>query len=225
MLRLKSIALAAFALGFSAIPGVADDIRTSLMRAGLSPEALTAAGVTSNQIEGIVSDVEASDAWTGHALATADAAYAAAREDVDRLSRVVSSGTGTEQDVTDLAAAKTALASAETAQASALIALFTAGKADLAGGTQTKLATLRGNLGRDVPTEFLAITRTDDQWLRLGKLLAHERVCAKTGEDPDEDAAVELAELRADTAVSAAKAYLDSNLPSVTAAWNTATAE
>ena len=201
----------------------ASDLRTSLMRAGLSPETLAAAGVTSGQIEGIVADVEASNAGISNQLPTADASYATARAEVDELSRIVASGTASEEEVEDLAEAKTALAAAETAQATALTALFTAGKADLSGGVQTILGTLRSNLGQDAPTEFGTITRTDEEWLRLKRLLAHERVCAKTGDTPDSEAVAELAELRSNETVALAKTNLQTNLVTVKTAWNTAT--
>ena len=203
----------------------AADLRVSLIRAGLSPEALAACGVSSASVADVVARLEASDAWTRNSLEQADAAYRGVRGEVDRLTRLIQSGQGTQEDVTALAAARATLAAAEADQVAALAALHTAAVEALGGANRNALAALRANSIRKVPIEFHAVARTEAEWYRLKRLLAHERIKAKLGEDVDAEVAEELARLRSVPEVSTAKANLDANLDTVRAAWDAATAD
>lgn len=222
-------ALTSLFLGFVSLAvlggsATAIDLRTTLLRAGLSPEALAASGVSSGSVAGVVADVQQSDAYTGNALGTADAAYSSAQAEVQALEKLVAKGEATEQDIAALSTAKTERATAEAAQASALSALFTAGVGSLSAASRTTITSIRASLERPVPTEFLVKSRSEDDWTRLKRLLAHERIAANAGEECDSDVASELATLRSDADVAAAKSALTANLASVTTAWNSATA-
>ena len=210
------------ALLASALLVPAPDAATAI-RAGLGAEALSAAGVTAAEVAGVLGDLEESDAYVNGDLATADAAYSEARGRVDELRRLVKSGQGTEQDVVDLATAKSDLAEGEADQETALDALFTAGAATLSAGEKATLDQIRANADRrGFPTELLVVSRTDQQWIDLRKALDHEKVCLKTGETVHETYATLLANARGAAAVSQAKANLDSTLAAVRTAWDAA---
>jgi len=198
---------------------------SSIIRVGLDPEALAAAGVTSVQVAGVIDAVLASDAAVNGDLAAADADYRSAKGEVDRLTRLVRSGTGSAEDVTALAAARSNLATAEAAQAAAMDALHSAGVAGLSGSVQTALATIRASRDTKLPVEYLAVSGTRDDWLSLRRALQHEKVAGKTGEEVAEEIATQLATFRARAAVAAARANLDARLAAVHTAWEDALAE
>jgi len=198
---------------------------STIIRVGLDPEALAAAGVTSGQVAGVIQAVLASDAAVSGDLAAADADHREARGEVDRLTRLVRSGTGSAEDVTALAAARSNLATAEAAQAAAMNALCSAGVAGLSGSVQTALATIRASRGTKLPVEYLAVSGTRDDWLSLHRALQHEKVAAKTGEALAEEIATQLATFRARSAVATARANLDARLAAVHTAWEDALTE
>ena len=75
---------------------------------------------------------------------------------------------------------------------------------------------------RAIPLSLKVVSRTDAEWLALKKALKHEKVCLKDGEEVHADVVTALATWRGATPVATAKATLDANLPSVTAAWKAA---
>jgi len=198
---------------------------STIIRVGLDPEALAAAGVTAAQVAGVIDVVLASDAAVNGDLAAADADHREARGEVDRLTRLVRSGTGSAEDVTALGAAQSDLATAEAAQAAAMDALHSAGVAVLSGSVQATLATIRASRGTKLPVEYLAVSGSRDDWLSLRRALQHEKVAGKTGEEVAEEIATQLATFRARSAVATARANLDARLAAVHTAWEDALAE
>lgn len=199
-----------------------DEDATTFIRLSLDAEALAAAGVSAAEVPGVVTALEESDEAQSGALATADAAWAAARQEADRLSRIVRAGNSTPQDVTDLTAAKEALAGATAARDAVLDALFDAGTGVLSAGEQAVLAEVRANRRWKLSMEFLVISRTEAQWVELRDNLMAEKVCAKMGDTLDSEVVQALSAARAQTDVAAAKALLDANLAAVRAAWDAA---
>jgi hypothetical protein len=199
-----------------------DEDATTFIRLSLDAEALAAAGVSAAEVPGVVTALEESDEAQSGALATADAAWAAARQEADRLSRIVRAGNSTPQDVTDLTAAKEALVSATAARDAVLDALFDAGTGVLSAGEQAVLAEVRANRRWKLSMEFLVISRTEAQWVELRDNLMAEKVCAKIGDTLDSEVVQALSAARAQTDVAAAKALLDANLAAVRAAWDAA---
>jgi len=198
---------------------------STIIRVGLDPEALAAAGVTSAQVAGIIDAVLASDAAVSGDLAAADADHRAAKGELDRLTRLVRSGTGSPEDVTALAAAQSDLATAEAAQAAAMNALFNAGVAGLPVTTQDTLTTIRASRHTKLPVEYLTVIGSADDWLSLRRALQHEKVAGKTGEEVAEEIATQLATFRARSAVATARANLDARLAAVHTAWEDALTE
>ena len=115
------------------------DVEVALIRSGLDPEALTAAGVSASSAATVVGDFETAMVAEASRLATADTARAAAQVTSDKLRRLIRSGRGSQADVTNLQAAMASLTQAETDRQAALDAWFTAGTANL---SQAQTATL-----------------------------------------------------------------------------------
>ncbi len=198
------------------------DFKVTLLRAGLSPEALAAAGVSSGSISSALSAAAQSLAGSPDALVTADAAYATARVNSDRLERLIQSGKGHEQEVAAYQAAKTTLATAETERQAVLDGIFAAATANLSSAQRTALTNLRANASWNLPKEFLVVNRDQAEWVRLRDALANEKISHKLGDEADAGAQTQLANWRANSSVAAARTALDTNLPQIRTNWNAA---
>lgn len=198
------------------------DFKVVLLRAGLSPEALAAAGVSSASISSTLSAAAQSLAGSPDALATADAAYATARVNSDRLERLIQSGKGHEQEVAAYQVAKAALTTAEVQRQAVLDGIFAAATANLSSTQRTALTNLRANSSWNLPREFLVVNRDQAEWVRLRDALANERISRKLGDEADAAAQAQLANWRAAPTVAAARTALDANLPQIRTNWNTA---
>ena len=198
------------------------ELGTCLHRVGLGPEALAAAGASAGQTTALV---EAARGYLIDHQGDLDLADAAAKRERDRLERLVRSGTGTGDDVTALAQARVLLANARAQRAAKLGALLDAATAGLSGQRRAALDSFSANAPWKQPIEFLAVDRDQQEWVALREALANERIAAKRQEAPDAGAQALLQQLRADPAVSAARANLDANLLAVTAAWELAVGE
>ncbi len=67
------------------------------------------------------------------------------------------------------------------------------------------------------------VNREQTEWVAVRDALANEKIAAKLGDTPDQAAQSALSTWRANGSVSAARVSLDTNLASVTTAWNNAT--
>lgn len=200
------------------------DLAVMMQRAGLEPDALTAAGVDDQDVDDVVADVLE---HLGTHLGTIQQAHsnlAAARTDCNRLERLVRSGQASEQEITACAAAQSALSSAESAYESAIDALFEAGIDSLSAGEQTLLTQIRANGEWELPVAYRTVSRTESQWVALRDALDDERIADDTGAEQDENAAALLQTVRADSTVSTALSAIDVSLDSVTSAYESAIA-
>ena len=196
------------------------NVASTMIRSGLSPEALTAVGVTVLQVDGIVAAFQSAVAGNPQLLPTAEAAYAAAKTESDRLRRLIESGQSSE--VAEYQSQMQALATAM-ADRQAALDFFTSSA--VAGLTQTQradLATLQGNRNWEMPIEFKIVDRTEAEWVALRKALDNEKVCAKYGTTPSVSQQALLATLRANQKVAAAKVNLETNGSAVKASWTSA---
>ena len=139
--------------------------------------------------------------------------------------RVVRTGQATAQQLTDYQSAVTDLTGAKSDRADVLDALFDAGVASLSQAKKDTLATIRGNRGFKVATQFLVVDRSETDWLALKAALAHERIAAELGDSVDSEVATLLSSARADSAVADAKSSLDSSLAALESAWDDAVSE
>ena len=202
------------------IAPTAADLEVALLRSGLSPEALTAAGLSGANATTVVSDLITYMTNNPGVLDSADSSYSSAKVAADQLKWTIQSGLATAQDLTDYTTAKANLASATTTRDGVISDFFTEGIVNLSQAQKDKLSTIVGNDYWDRPTEFLTVTNTEADWVELRNCLAHERIAAANGEAIDAGVQTILNGYRGNATVSAAKASLDSNLATVTSAWN-----
>ncbi len=200
----------------------AAELAVALIRAGMGPEALAAAGLSPGGATTVVSNLRNFIIANPAALDVADAAFASAKQSVDELKRLIQSGQGAAEDVTAYNAAKTQVLLAQTQRQNVLDDFFNAATASLGQAQQDTLTAIRGNSDWDRPTEFLVLNHTDADWVDLRECLANERIAADQGEDPDPNAQTTLDQYRSAPQVATAKANLDANLVVVTAAWEQA---
>lgn len=205
-------------------PAIPADFKTTLIRAGLDPAAIAAAGVSSGSVSSVAQAMASAINAEPSRLASADTAYATARRDVDRLKGLIESGKAGEGDVSAYQSASTSLASASSARQAALDAYFDAGAAVLSAGQRATLGRIRANRAYVLPIEFLVVERSQQEWVDLRDALANERVSAKLGEDPDSGDQAALATWRAVGVVASAKSSSDTNLATITSSWNSASA-
>jgi hypothetical protein len=202
------------------------DFPATLIRASLDPAALAAAGVLSAGVSPVLQLAADTINANPNALPDADAAYATARESVDRLQALIQSGLSSEQDRTAYQTAVTSLATATSQRQTALDQIFTAAIANLSAGQRTVLVQTRANraveFSRDFPTEFLTVDRNQETWVSVRECLANEHIAVKHPETLDQGEQSQLATWRANQTVSTAKNALEANLATVTTAWNTA---
>ncbi|MDP1793333.1 MAG: hypothetical protein Q8K63_04265, partial [Acidimicrobiales bacterium] len=158
---------------------VTPTIQDMMMRAGLDPEALAAAGVAPSQLWSCAGSLAASPAAAPGALAQIDSAVEGARAAHDELERKVQSGLASESDATQLVAARQALEAAITARQANDDTLYAAGTASLNATQRATLAAIRANRSWSLPVEFLTVNRTEAEWVTLRKALANERIAAK----------------------------------------------
>ncbi|MCC7011089.1 MAG: hypothetical protein IT454_00890 [Planctomycetes bacterium] len=192
-------------------------------RAGLDAESLAASGVTSSSVASVIATLVTAEGDLTTPLSQLDAAHTSARAARNAAERKIQSGSATQQEIAGFAALESALASAQTARDGALNSLFTSATAGLTAGQRAALSAIRSNRSWKLPTEFLVTSRTEAEWIALRDALSNERAAAKNGETPNATCQALLGTERAVAAVASAKASLDTNLASVTSAWNAAT--
>lgn len=200
-----------------------DGFAATVSWVGLGPVELASAGLSSTQTTAVVEDVLAEWNADPDALPDAQADYVSAKQEKQRLERLVRSGRATASEVTALHTAISDFAYAESARQVVLDALFDAGVADLSTDEVDCLETIRDNAGQTAPIEYRVVTRTESEWLDLDEALANESIAAEYGETPAAECVTHVATVRSDSDVSAAMTACDTNLSAVRTAWDAAT--
>lgn len=196
-------------------------VQAWLVRVGLTPKALAAAGVSAGATTTLVGDAVDHLAQHGQELAAADEARILAHNEVNHLERAVIGGPASANDVAALNAARTTLASAEAQFNTAAQDLFTSATGGLEQSQVMALANIRSNGHWSVPTEFMVTNRTEPQWVALRDALASKRIALREGREVDGHALQIIAEAT-DPATASAAASL-AHLNAVSAAWTAAT--
>jgi hypothetical protein len=199
------------------------ELAVTLLRSGISPEALAAAGFTGPQTTALVDRARDTLSESIVDLRAADAALAEQRGRVDRLERLVRSGLSQEQDRQDLPSARTARTTAQSTLDSELQAV----RSDALGDGQSEgrlltLSTIRANSRWKFPAQYLCRTAAEAQWVELRNALSIKRQAERDNLEVPGPAAQVLTQWNADTNVSAAAANLAANLPEVQTAWDIA---
>lgn len=204
-------------------PVTDDEVGNWLTRIGFDAESLAAAGVSAESIETVVADARAYLTSHAEGLRSADDAVASARGDVDRLTRLIQSGLGNEQDVSDLQAAQSALASAVVSRESQMQALADAAGDSLQPGQIAVTGTVLAHKGAkwELPVQYLAMSQSEVDRITLRNALAHKRIAERLGQEVSQAAAAYINTCNLDPAVVAANQGLV-NLEAVTTAWNDA---
>lgn len=191
----------------------------ALYMTGLDPEALAAAGASS---QGVAAVVAAAGAVVGNGtdfLAMTERLGSAQRAH-DRVLRLVRRGQGSLFDQGLLGAAAQELTAAQSARDSFLEGLFTTATQPISNVQRTALAGIRANRSQPLPTVYLVTDRTDAQWTALREALANERIAARTGGATDSGAAALLSAVRGETAVAATTSNSASRLQETTASFD-----
>lgn len=209
-MRLPSAAMLAAAL----VPD-GDDVRSAMQRAGLVADYLAASGVVSGDIAAVVDDATTYMNTNHGSLLTADADVSDARSRVGRYTRLIQSGTRDQATSDALATAGTDLATAEASQQSLLGGLFTAAAASLTQGEKDILTILRAQSTWTMPVQYLCVSRSDADLLKLRNAVAHKRIAEASGEDMDSAVETLLTTTDGETEVATAKTALDTHLASV----------
>lgn len=198
------------------------ELASTLIRVGLGPEQLAAAGVSPSAAETVVGNVLDHLLANPGSLDLADGAWAESKAQCARLKRLIRAGGATSEQIAAYQTAKSQYAKAGALRNAELDTLFAAATADLGADRRGTLAALRANAAWDLPIEYLVVERTEAQWVALRDCLANERTAAKVGEDPDPAAQAALAQVRSNPLVAAAKMNRDATLAVLTAAWEDA---
>ena len=202
------------------------DLDVMLLRASLGPRELAAAAISPAAVASIVSAASTHvDAHPSN-LSAADAAYAAAKVETDRLRRLIESGRSEPEDVQAFQSQSAALATATTQRDAALDAIFNAATESLTNPQRLALTNVRAQ--RDawlIPVEYLVIAVSQSDYVELRSALANERYAAEYDEDMDPAALQLLTSVRANPAVASARTGIETNLAGITTAWNAAAAD
>jgi hypothetical protein len=201
------------------------DLEIIAARAGITPDTLTAAGLGIPQVQRLVGLLSTSAQGQLIALRTADDAAGRARDDRDRLARLITAGIATEQDRASLKSAKATLATAELTVRNCLDAIYNASCDGIDPSAKSMLDAIRTTdpAGRELPVEYRVGGRNEAQWVALRDALANERISAARREDPDPAATQLLSTIRAESAVAAARSNI-ANIAAVKSAWSAAIA-
>lgn len=199
------------------------DVEVELIRAGLDPESMTAAGVTSGQVAEIIADAEEYLTTNLDAMRRAEADHAVYEGQAERLRRLRRGGQASQQDLTDLAAAE-ANAAGELATLQSLRDGFFAAATDSLGDQDvvTRLETIAANRRWTAPVQYKCVGRSEAQWVALRDALANDRISGDLGEEPDQALQQLITACDAEQTTAAAAARLESNLAGVLAGFENA---
>lgn len=202
------------------------DARHLLTTIGLDAEALAASGATATQAAAVVGAVREhlDEHWAD--LEAAQSAMAAAKRTYDDLERRVRQGVASSEERTSFAAAQSDLAAAEAQYQAALDAAFSAGTQSVLSQSQrTLLRTIGGNRSWELPVQYLASSRSEQDWIELRDAVDHCKAAQRFGEEVAAEAAQIL--LAADSASETvtALANLQAHRAAVASAWEAAVAE
>jgi len=197
-------------------------LKSAMVRAGLDPDALAAAGVAPGSVSTVVAGARGAVVSSATALSQADTTYATTHKEASWLAALLERGLGSPQLASDLQDARVAEANASAQRATILDQIFAAATTSLPQAQRDALSLLRGNRTWGVALEFCVISRSASEWCSLRDALANERIAAQNGESADPGAQVMLANWRAAPAVAASRAALDTNLPQIRTNWNAA---
>lgn len=199
----------------------ARELRSFLGELGLLPGPLAAAGVSAVQTTALVS--AAREHMTQHSatLPAARERVRSLRTQIASLANLASTGRATQQQHADLQSLRGSLNGSEASLAGMRAEALAAITAGLNPAQRSLLATFAANAGREVPMEYLAVSRTDAEWVTLRDSLIQRRVDTQNNVENSE-AAARVTAAQGDPSVTAARNNLAANADAVASAWATA---
>ena len=201
-------------------PPASTPMAATIMRVDLGADRLAAAGASAQATTGSIDAAIAKVAQV--ALEAADASYAAAKPAADALQRKIQSGLGSAEDVTAYQQASAQLAAATAARKTAQDEIFAAGISSLPAEQKALLTTIRANSSWKLPVQYLAVNRTEADWVKLRDYLDARRINQESGEEVPAEVTSYLASVESNVVVSKTKADLDAGLATIQSAWNAA---
>lgn len=202
------------------VPLAEGALGVGLIRAGLDPDALAASGVSPAQTPSIVQAVSDYLALNHLLLGAADANWADLQRQCSQLERTTQSGLASEEQVAAYPSLKAQRDLAAANRQGIVDAVFAVGSVDLSQTQRAMLTAIRANRSWDLPIEFLVMVQSEADRVQLRECLANERISTESGEPADPEAQAFLAQCRGDLAVATATINFQTNLASVSAAWN-----
>lgn len=198
------------------------DVEVMLLRIGMTPETMAAAGVDSTTLLAALSAEEADLADATSTLSDHDATCAEYRRQVDSLRRIVRSGNATEEQVAELASAKQSCESAF-ASRDAFLEGVCGGicehvSADAMGAIQRICMT---KSWKSIPVTYRTKERSEAEWLAIREALSAKKTHEMMGLEVPAEATTLLTSLASETEVSEATADCESCLPGVQGLWDT----
>ncbi|MFO0826741.1 MAG: hypothetical protein U0572_01220 [Phycisphaerales bacterium] len=192
-----------------------------LVRLGLGPDAVAAAGLDPAGSAALVSAAAESLADGAASVAASDAAVGAARSAADALRARVVAGTATPQELASWPSARDAESAALASRETLLKGLFVAATAGLGDAERAAAAQVRASAATwaDVPPAYRTVERAEAAMLALRDALAAERGALRRGEEVDAEVAALLAQVRAEPPVAAALAASQAYAAPIAAAW------
>ncbi len=190
-------------------------VLAALGQAGIDGESLAAAGVTPQQATAIGAAVAQDIEILGAALDAATGNVLSSEQQADSLERLLIAGVATQEQIGELALARTRLAGALATREAALEAVWATATEPLEPQTIARLDHLRTTWHRPLPTNLRALTYQPEQWSSLENAYTSVRVADALEIDRDPAAVAILTNAQGQSAATTAAGWLASNLSTV----------
>eukprot|EP01026_Neomeris_dumetosa_P048723 TRINITY_DN42268_c0_g1_i4.p1 TRINITY_DN42268_c0_g1~~TRINITY_DN42268_c0_g1_i4.p1 ORF type:complete len:332 (-),score=34.81 TRINITY_DN42268_c0_g1_i4:114-1109(-) len=191
-----------------ATPPTRKQVASVLLRVGMHPETLAAAGATPGELAAVFASAEEYLDSRYEDLERLDAEHGVAAAEYARIEKQVSDGRFDGDGEAELRAIAARRDAARSSVEAMLSSTADRGLARLDPETRSNLMLLKQNERWDVPVEMRCVNRTHEEWKALQQALVHERVMVRLGEAIDPEVAVLLARVRSDGAYLAVEARL-----------------
>lgn len=180
-------------------PSAQTRLLATCVRAGITPEALLAAGVAPSQFAAVAS--ASREYANGHSTQLAA---------LDRAANSTSAAQGTEAQT------------ARTQRDAMLTALFDSATSSLSAEQREALRAIHRNSKWRLPVKYSVIDRTEEEWVALREALADTRIAARSGREPSNSARSLVQAIDANASVAAAGQRVSGGVASTTEAWKQA---
>jgi hypothetical protein len=193
-----------------------NEARGLLIAAGLTPSILAASGIQAEQASAMIAAAHQYALEHQSELDGADRAVGEARNRASEHQRQSQPGSQVQPAAEQGAVIQAQLAAAVATRSSVRTALRQAACADLSDASRLQIANMLANSGREgVATKFLAVQRTEPEWLALREDLTHVAQATEQGVTPDAQVLARVLEAESDPAVIAAAQNLQAGLASI----------